>query len=834
MEVFNKIYSQVSSSVSSTVSQLSGVLPGNPVTREFDATVHIASAGPGLLWKIYKGSKKSTKQEASIFVFEKRQLDKFNKTDREIILETLRKGITQLTKIRHPRVLTVQHPLEESRESLAFATEPIFASLANVLGQTNNMPQPSNMSDYKFFDIEIKYGLLQIGEGLAFLHNDVKLFHKNISPESIVINSQGAWKIFGFDFCIHNTSPGNNSPIYPFEEYVASLPAVARPNLNYLSPECILSNCHSTSADMFALGMVIYTVTAPTKRCLMPVKDVAEFKTRAQKLKNLGPLDSIPTELRDTVRSLLAYNAESRMDAHQFTKISYFQDIGIKTLSYLDSLLQWDNVQKSQFYKGLPEALQKLPHRVRVQQVLPCLVRDLTQPVMIPFILPSILDIAQDCTQSEYCSSILPHLKPVMKLIEPVQILLIFLQRMELLLKLTPAEDIQQHVLPMLYRGLDSNSPQIHELCLSVLPTFAGLLDHANVKNSLLPRIKKLCISTTTLSVRVNCLVCIGKLLEHLDKWLVLDEILPFLPQISSRDPAVIMGILGIYKLAMTHKKLGISKEIMASRVLPFLIPLCIENGLTIPQFNALVTLVKDMFNLVESEHRTKLEQLNSIKDEQKVLTANMPNIKPNNTDLNSAFNALNMGVDISKTNPEPKVKELSSPPKIEPIKPIPAAPKKDLGLLDDWSPKSSTTISKANNISTNASFSNTTYNLSSPVNNFNTSNNSMGFQQNNMWLNSKPQYPTNTPTTQMHFNQFSSFQSAPVSNFNSNAVSSNNNNQNWSALDSLLPQTSSAPNKLPMNLMSTNQPLIPPPNITNNNSNNNSLSNDEILDFLR
>lgn len=48
MEVFNKIYSQVSSSVSSTVSQLSGVLPGNPVTREYDASSHIASGGPGM------------------------------------------------------------------------------------------------------------------------------------------------------------------------------------------------------------------------------------------------------------------------------------------------------------------------------------------------------------------------------------------------------------------------------------------------------------------------------------------------------------------------------------------------------------------------------------------------------------------------------------------------------------------------------------------------------------------------------------------------------------------------------------------------------------------
>lgn len=120
---------------------------------------------------------------------------------------------------------------------------------------------------------------------------------------------------------------------------------------------------------------------------------------------------------------------------------------------------------------------------------------------------------------------------------------------MELLLKLTSAEDVQQEVLPMLYRGLDNDAQQIHELCLNVLPTFAGLLDHAAVKNSVLPRVKRLCLSTQSLSVRVNCLLCLGRLLEHLDKWLVLDEVLPFLPQIPSREPAVLMGILGIFIL---------------------------------------------------------------------------------------------------------------------------------------------------------------------------------------------------------------------------------------------------------------------------------------------
>lgn len=45
--------------------------------------------------------------------------------------------------------------------------------------------------------------------------------------------------------------------------------------------------------------------------------------------------------------------------------------------------------------------------------------------------------------------------------------------------------------------------------------------------------------------VRVNSLVCLGKILEYLDKWFVLDDILPFLQQIPSKEPAVLMGILG-------------------------------------------------------------------------------------------------------------------------------------------------------------------------------------------------------------------------------------------------------------------------------------------------
>lgn len=43
----NSLSNSVSSTVFSTYSAVKDVLPGNPVTREFEVGDHVASAGPG-------------------------------------------------------------------------------------------------------------------------------------------------------------------------------------------------------------------------------------------------------------------------------------------------------------------------------------------------------------------------------------------------------------------------------------------------------------------------------------------------------------------------------------------------------------------------------------------------------------------------------------------------------------------------------------------------------------------------------------------------------------------------------------------------------------------
>ncbi len=98
---------------------------------------------------------------------------------------------------------------------MAFATEPCFCSLANAFGNHENMPFPQlpDFASFKLLEVEIKYGLMQIAEGLSFLHKDVKLLHRNICPESIIINNNGAWKIAGFELFVTNNNDPNESVI---------------------------------------------------------------------------------------------------------------------------------------------------------------------------------------------------------------------------------------------------------------------------------------------------------------------------------------------------------------------------------------------------------------------------------------------------------------------------------------------------------------------------------------------------------------------------------------------------------------------------------------------
>jgi SCY1-like protein 2 len=57
-----------------------------------------------------------------------------------------------------------------------------------------------------------------------------------------------------------------------------------------------------------------------------------------------------------------------------------------------------------------------------VDRVVPCLAKEFANPAMIPFVLPIVLQVAEKCSKEEYMQHIFVHLRPVMKLTDPVQV----------------------------------------------------------------------------------------------------------------------------------------------------------------------------------------------------------------------------------------------------------------------------------------------------------------------------------------------------------------------------------------------------------------------------
>ncbi|KAA0191628.1 hypothetical protein HAZT_HAZT004492 [Hyalella azteca] len=558
-----------------------------------------------------------------------------------------------------------------------------------------------------------------------FLNDSVKAVHCSISPDTVVVSQHGAWKLFGFDFCLTNSAASDAKPSWQFPEYRPSLPPPCLPPLEYLAPECILDEGGSVGppADMYSVGVLVTAVFNAGRPYTAHKGDIEGYKKAWRELARVSghQLTGVPEPLRDDVRRLLSPTPSTRPTPHHFSQLGYFSDLSVKTLSYLDQLFQWDNVQKSQFYKGLPQLIPQLPHRVALLRVVPAVVQETVNPSMVPFVLPVVLLVAERATDEEFVKHVLPHLKPIMRLTEPVQVLVQLMQQMSLLLTKTPASDVRSDVLPLLYRALDTDTSSLQELCLAALPACARHLDKTTMKTHLLPRIQKLCLSTTNLSVR-------------LDKWLVLDSVVPFVTQLPSREAPVIMAATGILQVSLTSSSLGLTKEVMATKILPFLLPLSIESCLSIQQHATLMKLIRDMVDKVEAEQKDKLQYLNSIKDEQKTLHQMMPDAsssKPSiqsggpDSELDSMFAGLGLGQYVSPRHTgakSPIVSPAGPPPGADSCKSDPFYVQGDLLFCNSFTNSSNSFTNSSNsftnsNASTNSnSFTNSTKGTPGPM----------------------------------------------------------------------------------------------------------------------
>ncbi|CAL1266831.1 unnamed protein product [Larinioides sclopetarius] len=611
----------------------------NPITQYYEIGRQIGSAGPELVWKIYEAVRKSDKREAAVFCFEKRCAEKLHKPKRrETITEILRFSVRQLDRFKHPKMLTLYHPIEESSETLAFATEPVLASLANILGYLEDrLPQnlPNSVREYKFLDIEIKYGLLQVTEALTFFHYSCKLIHRNLCPQSVIINKRGTWKLAGLEFAERCNESDLMSPV-PCQPFTSKLPKMGQPDLDFTAPEVQATSTCSPLSDMFSLGMLIcavfnngrplidanHSTTNYNKQLelllLLQYMKMSGDDRKDNRLRSCAMyqlenhvqdlMEKVPHHLQEPLQSLLQTDPWKRPNAQNFSMIKYFSDPSVHALQYLDVIQMKDTTHKSHFYHSLKASLPGIPKKLWYMHVLPSLNSELQTPEVLAAALQPLLYMIEESTTDEYTELILPVFRAVFAMPKSVQATVTLLENMDIIMKKTPKSDLKSEVLPMLYNAFDSTTPQIQCAALHAVAQTADFLEETAVRKMVLPRTKQVFENNNGIKVQANALTCIEKIIDKLEKTDILDEVMPMLSKAKIQDPAILMPVVRIYKFMLGDKRYGLTVNLLATKVMPSLIPVVVSPALKLDQFTALVELLRDMLEHVARSQRNKLK----------------------------------------------------------------------------------------------------------------------------------------------------------------------------------------------------------------------------------
>ncbi|KAN0085105.1 Protein kinase-like domain containing protein [Elaphomyces granulatus] len=632
-------------------------------------------------WKIHDGKKKSMGSAASIFIFDRKTLETRSsgfggrsnaplKKSHDEVVERLKREASNLARLRHPSILQMLEPLEETRSGgLMFATEPITASLAGLLqekdeqggiGSSRYMVEGPNGTrrrrDMDIDELEIQKGLLQIAKGLEFLHYSAGLVHGNLSPEAIYINAKSDWKISGLAFAGPPDDSDANSTLPPLSlsEVLYQDPRLPRSvqlNLDYTSPDFVLDSNVTTSADLFSLGLVIIAIyNSPHTSPIQSHSNTATYKkllnspsTTPSQSNDFLCKKTIPKDLLNHVLPrLIARRPAQRITAREFQQSQYFDNILVSTIRFLESLPAKTPNEKSQFMRGLQRVLPEFPVSVLEKKVLVALLEETKDRELLSLILQNVFGILKRLPNGRrtFPETVIPRLKEIFltggnKERDTARDagLMVVLENMNIIAE---NSDLRLDILPIIQLGMESSTHTLVEAAMKCLPVMLPVLDFSTVKNEVFPPIAATFSKTNSLSVKIRGLeafvvLCGGDVTNSaddlsgvvedkkvkpstssiLDKYTVQEKLVPLLNAIKTKEPAVMMAVLNVFRQVGNIA----DTEFLASEVLPTLWSFSLGPLLNLQQFEQFIALIKLVSTKIEREQKKKLQELSSRED---------------------------------------------------------------------------------------------------------------------------------------------------------------------------------------------------------------------------
>ncbi|KAL8860892.1 MAG: hypothetical protein Q9178_002647 [Gyalolechia marmorata] len=644
-------------------------------------------------WKVYDAKKKSTGKAVSVFVFERKSLDpqagglgprssssSLKKVHEEVIAR-VKKESNLLARLRHPSILELAEPIEDTRSGgLMFATEPVTASLAQLLQDKDDQEKAGGVAgrpsrfvvedsdgqlqrrELEIDELEIQKGLLQVAQGLEFLHESAGLVHGNLTPDSIYINAKSDWKIAGLAFAgppDTSDTPSNIPPISLSEVlyHDPRLPRSLQLNLDYTSPDFVMDTHVSSAADMFSLGLVMLALyNSPHTSPLKTNSNASTYKKLFSKpssapspTNNFLSSRPLPKDLLNGVfPRLITRRPAQRMNAREFQQSQFFDSILVSSIRFLDGLPAKSPNEKSQFMRGLLKILDQFPRSVLEKKVLPALLEEMKDRDLLFLVLQNVFKIIKSLPSGRrvFVEAVIPRLRETF--IAPKNSanerdtareagLVVVLENFRLIGESCSGKEFKDDILPILHLGLESHTHSIVDKALNCLPTIMAVLDFSTIKHDVFPMVTAVFSKTSSLGIKIRGLqafviLCggssdnsqdMGDGLDGafetsknvkpsnnavLDKYTVQEKIVPLLKAMKTKEPAVMMAALAVFKQVGRIA----DTDFLATECLPILWAFSLGPLLDVQQFQEYMKLIKSLSIKIENEQMRKLRELSS------------------------------------------------------------------------------------------------------------------------------------------------------------------------------------------------------------------------------
>ncbi|KAF9228683.1 kinase-like protein [Gyrodon lividus] len=570
-------------------------------------TVHSSPPLRVGLWKVQEATHKVTNKRVSVWTFDKRaEMEGLGPISRERVLEVMKAEAAALSRLRHPSILEMVEPLEETRNELIFATELVLSPLEMSISRGSHCVPLVELDE-----IEIQKGILQLCKGLSFLHSSAKLIHSNLKPECIIINEAGDWKISGLGLTISLMTADGAATRWEFPGFDGRVPSYIQRSFDYIAPEYALDEVLVTASDMYSLGAVIHAVHCKGKPPFQNHNSLGGLRDNAgRQVPDIGHLD---TDLQDLLRSLVTRGSQSRPTPSTLPSHAFFSSLPISTLNFLDrsNFTAKTREEKISFMRGLTSVLGRFSEGLRIRKILPSLLEEMKDTHLLPYILPNVFAISNILSANQFAQLVLPSLKPLFTIKDPPQNMLTLLDNLEMLQSKTEKGAFREQVLPLVYNALESEHAVVQERALKVVPNLCETIDYGEVSGVLFPRVALVFTKTRILSVKIATLATFLSMVKTLDQTNLTQKLCPLLSKIRTKEPAVMVTTLSVQE-AMGLK---VDREAVATLILPQLWAMSMGPLLNIDQFQRFMSVIRKLGERVEKEHNQFLRDSQRIED---------------------------------------------------------------------------------------------------------------------------------------------------------------------------------------------------------------------------